>query len=217
MLVFKKVITYIPLNIKKKKFQVGSTVDFPRRQKDHFRDKNTIPFLNDLRNHPEDFFWFVSVDDGLDDRSEEQHYIDFYFGSEWCYNLNPSTTQPPNLTGHTFSEETLKKRSETRKGNNYGVVGENHGFYGKHHSDESNESNRENHLEKFWVNNGKTEKTLPPGSNVPEDFVLGRLPSVGIGKLPWWVNEKGETTRSNTSPGAGWRRGRKWATSKNFQ
>ena len=196
--------------MRKKKFQVGSTVNFLRRQRDHFRDKNNIPFLNDLRNNPGDFFWFVSVDDGLDDRSEEQHYIDFYLGSEWCYNLNPSALAPPNLSGHTFSEDTLKKRSETRRGNNYGVTGENHPFFGKSHSDESNQSNREKHLNTFWVNNGTEEKTLCEGSTIPEDFFLGRLLSSTLSGYFWWVNKNNETKRSLTSPGIDWQLGRKW-------
>jgi hypothetical protein len=205
-------ITYAALNLRKKRFQVGSTTNFPRRQADHLRDKNTIPFLNDLRNHPEDFLWFVSVDDGLDDglddRSEEQHYLDFYFGSKWCYNLNPDAVNPPNLTGHKFSEETLTKRSNTRKGNNYGVKGENHPMFGKNHSEESNESNRQSHLGRSWINNGKEERTVIPGSELPEGFVEGRLYSPK-GML-WWVNQYGDTTKTMESPGEGWKRGRKW-------
>jgi len=201
-------ITYLALNVAKKKFQVGSTVNFPRRQKSHYRDNNTIPFLNDLRKSPESFFWFVSEDDGLEDRSEEQFYLDFYFGSEWCYNLNPSAVNPPNLSGHTFSKETLEKRSESRKGSNYGVVGENHPRHGKSHTKEANESNRQKHLGRFWVNNGEEEKNLPPESEVPEGFTLGRL--FVVGTLPWWVNKNNKTTRSQNSPGEGWKLGRAW-------
>jgi group I intron endonuclease len=106
-------ITYVALNLQKKKFQVGSTVDFKNRQAAHLRSEKNYPFYNDLRNSPSDFFWFVSEDDGLDTREEEQFYLDFYFGSEWCYNLNPSTFLGPGVKQH--KESSKEKISEARK------------------------------------------------------------------------------------------------------
>lgn len=198
--------TYLAVNLVKKKFQVGSTTDFERRQRQHLRDDNTIPFLNDLRNNPEHFFWFVSTDDGLEDRSEEQFYLDFYTGTPWCYNLNPNSEAPPNLSGHKFKDETLKKRSRSRKGNNYGVVGPNHPFFGKNHTEESVEANREAHLNRFWVNNGIEERSLPEGSEIPEGYAQGRL--FILGKLKWWSNGK-TVTRAMECPGEGWTNTRK--------
>jgi hypothetical protein len=81
---------------------------------------------------------------------------------------------PPNLKGHKFSEETLRKRRESRRGKNYGMVGENHFFFGKSHTKEANQANREKHLGSFWVNNGTSEKLLPKGSTIPEGFSKGR-------------------------------------------
>ena len=198
--------TYLAVNIAKKKFQVGSTQDFPRRQRSHLRDENTIPFLNDLRRNPEEFFWFVSPDDGLNDRSEEQYYLDFYTGSPWCYNLNPNAEAPPNLSGHKFREETLEKRSQSRQGKNYGVVGENHPMFGKSHTEDSIEANRQSHLDRFWVNNGVDEKFLPPGSEIPDGYSPGRL--FILGKLKWWSNGK-TVTRAAECPGEGWVNSRK--------
>ena len=42
----------------------------------------------------------------------------------------------------TLSEETRKKISDSRKGNNYGMVGENAPFYDHHHSDAAKEKIR---------------------------------------------------------------------------
>jgi hypothetical protein len=91
--------TYLALNLKRKKFYVGSTVGFENRQKQHFDDKSTDFFHNDLRREPEAFYWFVSEDDGLDTRDEEQHYLDFYHGTMWCYNHSENASAPPPHRG----------------------------------------------------------------------------------------------------------------------
>jgi hypothetical protein len=89
------VITYIGLNLKTKKFQVGSTTDFERRYKQHL-ERNMNPEFNvPLQKNPEGFYWFISDDDGLLDREEEQWYLDFYTGSKWCTNINPNAAEPP--------------------------------------------------------------------------------------------------------------------------
>jgi len=116
---------------------------------------------------------------------------------------------PPNLKGHKFSKETLEKRSLSRKGKNYGMVGENHGFFGKSHTEEANQANREKHLGSFWVNNGEVSKLLRKGSTMPEGFILGRL-VLETSLHPFWVNQSGEIIRSKEDPGVGWVRGRKW-------
>lgn len=38
---------------------------------------------------------FVSDDDGLDTREEEQYYLDFYTGSRWSMNINPDASANP--------------------------------------------------------------------------------------------------------------------------
>jgi hypothetical protein len=88
------VITYLGITLNNRKFYVGSAVDFERRQKGHLKSKDNYPFQNALRKNPEAVYWIASEDDGLDTREEEQFYLDFYFGSEWCYNLSPYSNQP---------------------------------------------------------------------------------------------------------------------------
>jgi hypothetical protein len=45
---------------------------------------------NATRKRPQDFFVFISDDDGLDTREEEQFYLDFYHNTPWCYNISPN-------------------------------------------------------------------------------------------------------------------------------
>jgi group I intron endonuclease len=87
-------INYVPINLSNRKFYVGSAIDFNSRWKKHLRSKYNYPFQNALRKNPNNFFVLISEDDGLDTREEEQFYLDFYHGSEWCYNLNPKADAP---------------------------------------------------------------------------------------------------------------------------
>ena len=133
-------ITYAAINLTNKKFYVGSAQNFASRQKTHLKSSEDYPFQNSLRKDPSNFYWIVSEDDGLDDRSEEQFYLDFYCGSMWCYNLNPNASCAPSRKGATLAvstkkllsdintgkklgEETKKKMSNNRKGGkNYNAI-----------------------------------------------------------------------------------------------
>jgi predicted GIY-YIG superfamily endonuclease len=119
------VITYVGINLTNKKFQVGSTTDFERRCKEHHKGKGDLEFQRSLRKNPENFYWVQGEDDGLDDRSEEQYMLDFYCGSMWCYNHNPSASAPPSPKGRTWKwppEKVLR--------------GEDHPLYGTKHTEE---------------------------------------------------------------------------------
>jgi group I intron endonuclease len=134
------VITYLAINLKNKKFQVGSAKDFKRRQKQHLGCKEDYPFYRALSKEPDNFFWLVSEDDGEENRIEEQFYLDFYHGTDWCYNLNPKAECPPSRkgiphtakakrllsdynTGKKLSDVTRKKMSDNRKGGgNYNAI-----------------------------------------------------------------------------------------------
>jgi len=109
------VITYLAINTINGRFYIGSTRDFESRRGQHLRCKKNHPFHNALRKNPGAFIWETSEDDS-DDPILEQSLLDMWFGKECCYNLNPVAGRPPNLKGHKFSEETLRKRSETRTG-----------------------------------------------------------------------------------------------------
>jgi hypothetical protein len=108
-------ITYIGLNLDSKKFQVGSTTDFSRRYSQHLKSSDNPAFHRSLQNNPNKFYWFTSVDDGMDSREEEQYYLDFYYGSTWCYNSNPNAEAPPSRKGKTRSSESKFKFGEKQK------------------------------------------------------------------------------------------------------
>ena len=199
--------TYIATNTLNGRFYIGSSKNFDQRKTTHLRSKDPYPFQRALVKNPDAFVWEVYEDDS-NDPILEQALLDQWFGKEQCYNLNPKASLPPNLTGHVFSEVTLRKRSQSRMGNNYELIGDKHPLYGKSHSDEAKAANREKHLGSFWVNDGTVEKTLTEGSSIPDGFVKGRL--FTISSYPWWVNESGETTRSLENPGPCWKPGRKW-------
>jgi len=122
------VITYAAINLTNKKFQVGSTTDFERRCQEHHKGKGDLEFQRSLRKNPENFYWIVSEDDGLETRDEEQYYLDFYHGTTWCYNYNPSASMPPSPRGRTW----------TWPENKIGLYrGENSPNYGRKHKPET--------------------------------------------------------------------------------
>jgi len=80
-------ITYAAIDFQKsKKVYYGSAIDPVKRQKEHLSTNRKSPFHDALRSRQ--FYWVFSEDDGSDNRDEEQFYINFYHGSEWCYNLS---------------------------------------------------------------------------------------------------------------------------------
>jgi hypothetical protein len=86
-------------------------VGFDYRLKQHLGDTATDFFHNDLRREPETFYWFVSEDDALDTRDEEQYYLDFYHGSLWCYNHSENASAPPSHKGtRWFTNHVEEKR-----------------------------------------------------------------------------------------------------------
>lgn len=108
-------ITYFALDLKSKKFYIGSTDNtIEERLKGHKKEKD-YPFQRALNKRPETFFWVWGTDD-LNTREEEQFYLDFYFGSEWCYNLNPMASVPPSWRGKRRSEENKRKVAESKRG-----------------------------------------------------------------------------------------------------
>ena len=120
-------------------------MDFRNRCKQHHSGKGDLEFQRSLRKNSENFYWIVSEDDGLEDRSEEQYYLDFYHGTVWCYNHNPSASAPPShlgkggpghhLYGTTWSEE--------RRQNQPSMTGDNNPFYGRKHTEENKQKQRE--------------------------------------------------------------------------
>lgn len=183
-------ITYQAINLTNKKFQVGSTTDFPRRCKEHHKGKGDLEFQRSLRKNPENFYWIASEDDGLDSRDEEQYYLDFYCGSTWCYNHNPSALAPPSPKGRTQSEETKAKISRKNTGNkrpdlaernrNRDQKGEKSPMYGKPREDlrQRNLTNNPSKGKHWYLKLDGSEEKLAdkcPG----DDWKRGRKPNGG--------------------------------------
>lgn len=160
-------ITYLGITLNNRKFYVGSAVDFERRQKEHKCDKSNTHFHNTLRKDPDNVYWIASEDDGTDNRDEEQFYLDFYHGSEWCYNINPMASgvsaemckkggqstkelhgekQPSwgrkgGIATHSKHPELAKLRG---KMGGKVVVATNAGFLNPEHTESVNENRRKN-------------------------------------------------------------------------
>jgi len=109
-----KMITYLAINLTNKKFQVGSSIQPEVRIKQHLNSKDEIAFHRSIRRDPDNFYWVIGTDDGLgnDDRSDEQFYLDFYYGSRWCYNINPAAERPPDHTGKTQWKNELTQEQK---------------------------------------------------------------------------------------------------------
>jgi len=195
-------ITYVPINLSNRNFYIGSTLSFERRWAEHLKSDANYPFQNALRNNPERFFVLVSEDDGLDTREEEQYYLDFYYGSESCYNLSSNATAPfqgrshtketiQKLKEYTFTEEMVEKRKETweKKYGGNPRTGRPSPVKGRKRPDQSKRMSGDNNpmagVQMFGENN----------------------PAFG---RKWWVNENGQTKFEHTSPGREWQRGKKW-------
>jgi group I intron endonuclease len=179
------VITYVPINLSNRRFYIGSTTDFNRRWKEHLTQKRNYPFQNALQKNPENFFVLISVDDELENREEEQFYLNFYHGSEQCYNISSDATAP--MSGRTHTREAIKKfrrdhTEEWKKQHSKRMLGERNPNYGRTFPEETIEKQRK----------------AKQGSNNP-----------CFGKK-WWVNSSGETLYQPDSPGSEWQPGRKW-------
>jgi len=100
--------TYKATNTLNGKFYIGSSTNFECRKQQHLDGTENYPFQNALRKNPEAFEWEVWQDDS-ENRELEQALLDMWFGKEQCYNLNPSTKNPPSWEGKNHSDTTLQK------------------------------------------------------------------------------------------------------------
>jgi hypothetical protein len=151
-------------------------------------------FHRSLRKNPENFFWLVSEDDGLEDRSEEQFYLDFYYGTEWCYNSNPNAISPPSCEGMFWWNNGVEHTmSFTCPGVGW-VKGK---------------------LYVWWTNGERNTVAMEcPGKGWWEGRSVSpeqarKMSESGSGSV-WWTNGEVET-RSKTCPGEGWVSGRKYS------
>ena len=196
-------ITYAAINLTNKKFYVGSTTDFNSRCKKHLSNKGDLAFHRSLRKNPENFYWIVSEDDGLDTRDEEQYYLNFYHGTLTCYNLRPSAEQGGDTCSNTqwWNNGIETVRSLQSPGENW-VQGR---------------LDVPVNFTAFWWNDGVTcvRSINSPGKGWTRGHLFGRNQSgVNNGnygkKHPgtyWWNNGE-KSVRVMESPGEGWVRGR---------
>ena len=187
-----RVITYAAINLTNKKFYVGSAQDFVRRCREHHGTKNENPlFHRALHKNPENFYWIVGEDDGLETRDEEQYYLDFYHGTVWCVNHNPNASEPPSQAGTKWWNNGIEQVKV------FECPGERwvEGRLG------------------CWWNNGTENRfgvESPAGDWVPGRVQIPRTAErQGIsGKGNVWWNNGMTSTRAKTCPGEGWVRGR---------
>ena len=171
--------TYLAFDLKRKKFYVGSTLrGYRRRQWEHYKEVGDH-FHNALNSRPEDFYWVCGDDDGLETRDEEQFYLDFYYGTMWCYN---KTGKAAGGTA-THTEEQKRKWSEERRGSGNPRHGVEVTAETRQKISEANRGRR------------RTEEQKR------------RTSESGMGKV-WWTDGEKET-KAFECPGLGWKRGRK--------
>jgi len=184
-------ITYLAINLTNRKFQVGSTVNFNRRCRQHHQGKGDLEFQRSLRKNPENFYWIVSEDDGLETRDEEQYYLDFYHGTVWCYNHNPNAEAPY----YEWTEDRKLLRSEK-------VSGDGNPMFGKrgHQSPHFGKPRPAHAIESMRVKLTGREVSQETRDKQSQQRQGDKF----------WVNRQGQIKRSKTQPGPEWRRGRKW-------
>jgi group I intron endonuclease len=186
-------ITYIALDLESKKFYIGSTsTSLESRIKGHKKEKD-YPFQRALNKRKESFFWLWREDES-DGREEEQFYLDFYFGSPWCYNLSPMASMPPSAKGRKNSEEHNRKISESKIGKKRPDLSERNKsvdrprrlsplredeierireFAKQPKSNETKKKLSESRLGKQGYTDGQQYKMYDPGSE-PEGWVRGK-------------------------------------------
>lgn len=106
-------IIYRAVNTSNGKWYLGSTKNLKRRKNEHLKSKLVTPFHTDLRRNPESFIWEIIEEVEGDDREIEQILLDCWFGTEFCYNINPSTrglgSELSRLGSNSRTEEGRKQ------------------------------------------------------------------------------------------------------------
>jgi len=185
-------ITYFALDLKSKKFYVGSTTgSIDERVKNH-KKEGKYPFQRALRKRPETFFW-IWGEDFTENREEEQFYLDFYFGFPSCYNMCPKANTPPFHKGKTRTQKTKDMIAESKRGKSRPDVSqrllkngsprrktplrdeeiERFREMAKNRSDEHNKKLAESKIGKRGYTDGVTYKMFFPGQQ-PEGWILGK-------------------------------------------
>ena len=206
-------ITYVPINLSNRRFYIGSTTDFNRRWKEHLNSSANYPFQNALQKNPENFFVLISEDDGLETREEEQFYLNFYHGSEQCYNISSDASAP--MSGRTHTKESKEKISRPGETNpNYGNSWKWEWSEAQIRALEQRPRGEDHHWSRNNRNMYGENNTFYGRSHTEESNERNRQAHLGenssVFGTKWWVNEDGENKRQSNSPGPEWQPGRKW-------
>jgi len=206
--------TYAVVDVTDKTFYIGSTKTKTRPFEHVSKNGHENWRLRQAKSHGHQFFVFVSEDDGLGDkdRSEEQFYLDFYFGTPWCLNLSDTASGNPGAL-----EEYNRKVSQGELP--HSRVGQS---YNSESTSKSNKERVENGTHNWLKTNIDPEvkarraesvlRVMTGDSNpMKNPEVAQKLSQTLKGRL-WWVNQQGEIKFSFECPGENWQRGRKWKT-----
>jgi group I intron endonuclease len=206
-------ITYVPINLSNRRFYIGSTNDFPTRWRDHRNSKSNYPFQNALKKNPENFFVLISEEDGLETRDEEQFYLDFYHGSEQCYNISRDASAPFQGRSHSVeSKEKISRPGETNP--NFGNRWNWEWTDAQIKALGERPRGEEHHWSRLNRNMSGENNTFYGRQHTVESNEKNRQAHLGenssVFGTRWWVNQRGETRREVQPPGEGWITGRKW-------
>ena len=211
--------TYLSINLVNRKFQVGSSVHPEVRIKQHLNSKEETPFHRSIRRDPNNFYWIIGTEDelGNNDRSDEQFYLNFYHGSQWCYNISQFANRGPDRTGQKQPEGWGEEHSKKLEGKpNPGVSA---ALKGRVKSEEERRKIGEGNKGKVRtqaVRNriaAKLRGTSWGGHTQEHREHMSELHSgennPAYGKKHW-IKQDGERKFQTESPGPEWQNGRTW-------
>ena len=191
-------ITYIATNTLNGKFYIGSTTDLEKRKGQHLKRTKNLPFQNALRLNPEAFRWEFFEDEHTE-RIWEQALLDLYYGSKFCYNLNPNVHLPPENKGvnnpnygKRKPEETKRKISEAKQGIPFTEEHKRKLKEAKLGTKRSKESREKQGKTQTGAKNANSKKTLviyPDGTSVLFPYAKAAAEELGchINRLRRWA------------------------------
>jgi len=111
---------YCGVDLRTKKFYIGSTKDLSRRLATHEKTQRISA----------DTFWLIGLEHDDPNRTEEQFYLDFYWDTPLCLNLSPNSqlgNAPPSRAKKSL--EARAKIATKAKGNTKGRINKGSKFY----------------------------------------------------------------------------------------
>ena len=174
-------------NIKNEKFYIGSSKSIYKRWVQHKRELKKGTHHNaylqrSYKVHGEGSYDYSIIEECSEDNlfEVEQRHLDKHHGKKECYNLSENADRPPAMCGRdhamwgkAHSEETKKKMSEAKKG-------ENNAMWGKPCSEETRKKISE-------ANKGKTRKKISEarkGKPLSEE-TRKKISEANLGKKAW--------------------------------